>query len=268
MSIENPFEELPVENMPERGDQNATKHIEKGKPSTGGDDQDDDKKLSKKEFEDIKKITGEEEAKELAGARKELNADFAPKEGREQQKPNQNENQNDNGKTISRRGFLGNVLKTVAGIAIGSSVLGRGAEAMAGEKEENETKEEKEAREARGLIKDLYNLPDSPLAETEGQKRHMKMQVADRKIRVFALQRKLGFTNARKIEGTVIPKDMQETMGVLGENLEYMIDSKFNYERKKDKTSSDQELKEKIKEEIYSHPGIMKLRSLMETYSN
>ena len=69
MSVEHPFEELPVENMPERGDQNTTKHIEKGKPSTGGDDQDDDKKLSKKEFEDIKKITGEVYAKELAGAR-------------------------------------------------------------------------------------------------------------------------------------------------------------------------------------------------------
>lgn len=169
---------------------------------------------------------------------------------------------------INRRKFLGNMLKTAAGIAIGSSVLGRGAEVMAGEKEENETKEQKESREAQGLIKDLYNLPNSPLAETESQQRHVKMQAADRKIRVFALQRKLGFPKARKIQGDVLPKDMKETMGLLGENLEYMIDSKFNYERKKDKTSSDKELMEKIRKEIYDHPGIMKLRSLMETYSD
>jgi len=49
-------------------------------------------------------------------------------------------------KKVSRRGFLGSMLKTAAGIGIGSAIMGKEGESVAEGAEKNETPEEKENR--------------------------------------------------------------------------------------------------------------------------
>ena len=167
-------------------------------------------------------------------------------------------------KEVSRRGFLKWVGAAAAGV-MGASIAGENAGGA--EKKEAEKNENKEANK---LLKHLFELQDNPKYDLSNPKERAKnnldkMKVAGGEITLFALRRKLGFPDERKsLRGYVSPEDEKGALKVLRTNLnaavELNVRDKFPGMRAKDKTSSDEEIKQKIKDGIYSHPGISELQ--------
>jgi len=159
---------------------------------------------------------------------------------------------------VSRRSFLGKITGATAGALFGGKALESLAEGA-----EEETKEEREKREANKLLVKLFKIKIGDNPEDSSRDRARKKMAMDRviesNINTFATKKKLGYPKG-DIHATVFREDKNAALEVLETNLNVAIETRFRNARKEDETITIED----IKKEIYSRPGIAKLRAMIE----